>query len=179
MTTLAQYKAMLYINRHRLDDELEIQADIMDRISTQVVILNSKMIEAKDDLAQTEGRLAEDVREDEPKLTVGMIEAKVKRDPTRLRAWQKYQAARADHEAWTGLLDAWRQKGYSIRTLADLYSAQYFTMSSTQLSDRQRRRNEETDEGRASLRRAGHLDRELSPAAELPKPEVPRRRVTS
>lgn len=177
MSTLEQYRTMLYVNKHRLDDELEIQGDIMDRISTEVVIRNTRMIEAKDDLAKTEGRIAEELRDGDVKLTVGMLDAKVKRDPDRARAWQKYQAARADHEAWGCLLDAWKQKGFSIKTLADLYAANYFTLNATQLSERQRNRNEQVDEGRAALRRAGHQSRLVDPAEEASKTAAtPRRR---
>lgn len=178
MATLDQYRAMLRVNKHRLDDELEIQPDIMDRISTQVVIHSSKALEAKDELAKLEGRLAEGFRDDDAKLTVGAIDAKVKRDPERVRAWQKYQLARAEHEGWVGLLEAWRQKGYSIKTLADLYAAQYFTLSSTQTSERQRKRDEEQDENRAALRRASHGSRHISPTEGVTsETETPRRRA--
>ena len=175
--TLDQIRAMLYINKHRLDDELQVQGDIMDRISTQVVLRNSAMIEAKDDLAKTEGRIAEDLRDTDVKMTVGMMDAKVKRDPERLRAWTRYQAARAAHEAWAGLLDAWKQKSYSIKTLADLYAANYFTLSNTQTSERQRQRDTSVDEGRAALRRASHVDRLVNPEEEITKASTPRRRT--
>jgi hypothetical protein len=178
--TLAEIRAMLYINKHRLDDELQIQGDIMDRISTQVVLRNSAMIEAKDNLAKTEGRIAEDVRDTDVKMTVGMIDAKVKRDPERMRAWERYQEARAAHEAWAGLLDAWKQKGYSIKTLADLYAANYYTLSSTQTSERNRSRDDAVDAGRAALRRASHGDRLIDPEKEIVKTSqqvTPRRRT--
>lgn len=176
MSTIETYRAMLPVSKHRLDDELEIQPDIMDRIATQVVIMNSRMIEAKDDLAKVEGRLAEDVRDDEPKATIGIIDAKVKRNPERARAWEKYQAARATHESWVGLLDAWRQKGYSIKTLADLYAAQYFTLNSHQVSQRQRDRDAQGDANRREARIAGHGTRRID-AAEETQPKSSRRTI--
>jgi hypothetical protein len=173
MHTIEQFRAMLRVNKHRLDDELEIQGELMDRISTQVVIFNSKMIEAKAELARAEGLLGEEIREAEPKITVGALESKVQRDRNRVGLWQKYQQARATHEAWTGLLDAWRQKGYSIKTLADLYAAQYITLTSTQVSERQRARDENQDDLRASMRKSGHSDRLVDVAKEA----APRRRT--
>lgn len=164
MSTLEQYRNMLYINKHRLDDELEVQGDIMDRISTQVVRRNTAMLEAKDELAKIEGRLAEEYRDDSSlKLTAPLIELKVKRHPERTRAWEAYQRARAEHEAWAGLLEAWRQKGYSIKTLADLYAAQYFSLSSIQSNQRQR----DVDDLRAGMRTSGHQVRRINPAEEI------------
>jgi hypothetical protein len=175
MTTIDRYRSMLPVLKHRLDDELEIQAQVMDELSRQVVTLNSRMIEAKDDLARIEGRIAEDIRDDEPKLTVGGVDAKVKRDPTRTGAWQVYQKARSDHEEWSGLLEAWRHKGYSIKTLADLYAAQYFSLDSHQSREkhpahRHSRANDDTQsEARAEIRRAGaHSRSELSKEPEAP-----------
>ena len=34
MATYEQYRAMLPVNKHRLDDELEIQAQLMEQITT-------------------------------------------------------------------------------------------------------------------------------------------------
>lgn len=156
MTTLLQYRNLLMIHKHRLDDELEIQAQVMDQISTQVVIQNSRSLEAKEALSQIESRLLEDARDSDTKVTVSQAEAIVKRNPERRRTWEKYQQARAEHEAWVGMLEAWRQRGYSIKTLADLYAAQYFTIDSTHLSQRQRDRLASGDEVRANARKASH-----------------------
>lgn len=146
MPTIQQYRAMLVVNKHRLDDELEAQADVQERISREVVALNSAMLAAKDKLARVEGRLAEELREDEPKLTVELRAAKVARDPTRMSAWEALQSARAQHEEWSNLLEAWRQRGYSIKTLADLYGAQYFSLRSAPARSPQDRRNEQRED---------------------------------
>lgn len=175
--TLEQIRAMLYINKHRLDDELQIQADIMDRISTQVVLKNSAMLEAKDDLSKVEGRLGEDFRDGEVKLTVGQLDAKIRRSPERVRAWDRYQQARAGLESWQGLHEAWKQKSYSLKALCDLYAAQYFSPDSHQVSERQRSRDEQVDTGRAALRRSSHTDRTIDPEKEIGKTETPRRRT--
>ena len=151
---LDQYRKMLHVNKNRLDDELEMQSDFMMRISSQVVALNSSFLEQKDLLAQLEGRIAEDVKEGDLKLSLSAIDAKVKRDANRIKSWQKLQACRAELEEWQGLLDAWKQKGYSIKTLSDLYAAQYFSVDSTRVSERQQKRDEEGDQRRGAMRRA-------------------------
>ena len=139
MPTYEQFRAMLPVNKHRLDDELEIQAQFMEQISSETIRQNARMLEVKSNLEKLDGRLAAEFRDDEPKATVGAIEAMVKRDAGRVKQWEIYLAALSEHLKWQGLLDAWRQKGYSIKTLADLYSAQYFQLSSHQAQQRSER----------------------------------------
>jgi len=129
---LDTYRKMLRINRNRLDDELEIQSEMMDRISTRVIAASTRASDAKDSLGRTESRLFDDVKESETRVSNPAAEARVKRDPERIKAWTYYQRAREEHEAWTALFEAWRQRGYSIKTLADLYAANYFSLSSAQ-----------------------------------------------
>ena len=176
--SIDRYRTMLPVLKHRLDDELEIMPQVMDELARQVTLLNSRMIEAKDQLARIEGRIAEEVREDEPKLTVSGIDARVKRDPERIKAWQEYQRTRSEHEEWSGLLDAWKHKGYSIKTLADLYSAQYFSLDSHQSREKHpARRSEVSDrdqqEARAKIRIAGN---QPTPSLTQSDEEKPRRR---
>ena len=179
MTTLDNYRAMLSVNKHRLDDELEIQPDIMMRIASEVVTANGRMIEAKDDLGRIEGKLSEEIKEEDPKLSLPAIAAKVGRHSDRLRAWQVFQETRTTYERWNHLLDAWKQKGYAIKTLADLYAAQYFSTNSTTSPAANEVRDVQL---RAEMRKAGNGFRvEPSPdakAAPEPPPATRRRLVT-
>lgn len=163
--SIDDYRRKLRVNKHTLDDELEEQPDIMDRISRKVVELTTKANEAKDEVARTEGRLAEDVKEADPKLSLPATEAKVRRAPERIRDWQQYQQARALLEEWQGLLEAWKNKGYSIKTLSDLYAANYFSVNSTTMTERQKRRHDDDpSEARASLRRASTRSSDEAPS---------------
>ena len=75
--TYEQFRTMLPIHKHRLDDELEIHAQLQEQISHETTLRNSRMLEAKEDLAKTEARVADDLREDDPKLTVAAVQAKL------------------------------------------------------------------------------------------------------
>jgi len=130
MATLQKYRAMLPVNKHRLDDELEVQAEIQERISAEVVALNSSMLQAKDDLGKIESRLFLDLKDDGDKQTEAQIRARISRHEERVRAWRTFQEARQELELWEGLLKAWEKRGYSISTLADLYGRQYFSLRS-------------------------------------------------
>ena len=153
-----QFRAMLRVNKHRLDDELEIQAELLEKIGVECARQNSRQIDLKAKLEQIVGRLSEDIRDDEPKLTVGAVEAKVKREQDYQDAWTSYQSARAEHERWTVLQEAWRQRGFSIKTLADLYGSEYFKLDSTHIRAKAVRTEQEAfnqgQEARAGLRAA-------------------------
>lgn len=124
------YRRLLPVRKNRLDEDLEIQSQYMDEIAQQVTAANSRMLRLKDELAREEAALSKEMREDYPKLTVGQVAEHVIKAPRRIQAWREYADARTEHETWSHLLDAWKQKGYSIRVMADLHAAQYFSPTS-------------------------------------------------
>lgn len=153
MATLEQYRNMLSINKLRLDDELEIQAENQERIGREVAFLNTRMIEAKDELACVEARLVEEFRDGSTK---DLAEAKAKRHPDRRRAWEKYQAVRETHELWSNVLSAWVTKGYKLADLGGLFASDYFAITSISRPDGNRRRdlNAADENSRQALRSA-------------------------
>lgn len=128
MTTLEQYENMLRTNKDRLDEELEIQAELQYRIGAEVARLNSKMIEAKDKLARIEGEVIDRVKERDSKATVDQAKARMLADPHRQQAWSVYQELREVFERWTALYDAWVTKGYKMADLGALFAADYFAV---------------------------------------------------
>lgn len=158
MTTLDNYRNLLRIDKHRLDDELEIQAEMQERISSEVARLNTRAQEAKDELARTEARLLEDAKDRDPKLTVSQLEASVKRHPDRTKAWAKYQAVRETYEEWVGMLDAWKTKGFKLADLGNLFASDYFAVNSLSRDrdrkDRGEDRRAPDDKQRAAIRDA-------------------------
>lgn len=144
MSDLATFRDMLRINKHRLDDELEIQADVMDRISSRIAALNSQKDEAENDLKLCEAKLFRELKDNDEKITDKAADSAVKRDPERARAWTRANDAEALLRQWQGLYEAWKARGFSINKLCDLYAAQYFTKDSHSISSRSdRRRGEE------------------------------------
>lgn len=124
-----EVRALLAVDKHRLDDEFEIHADIADRIGQEVTRAARGEAEAKDRLAVLEARLgAQYRREAETKLTKDEVESLVLRDAERGSAFRAYQDAIADHSEWKTLRDAWKDKGYSIKGLSDLFGESYFAL---------------------------------------------------
>ena len=135
---ITTYRNMLRINKHRLDDELEVQPDILDRIGQRVTVMNSRALEAADELKRHEANAYFSIK-DADKLSETAIKEKVRIAPARLQAWGRLQAARSELEEWQGLYEAWKQRGYSLKELVSLYSAQYFTASPHSNVDRSER----------------------------------------
>lgn len=127
---LSTYEKMLRINKDRLDDELEIQSEIQQRIAMQVSELNTQMLDAKEGLKQVEADVTHRVRRasGDTRVTDKQVESEMLRSEDRIQAFQRYSRIREQHERWSSMLESWRQRGFSLKTLADLYTAQYFTI---------------------------------------------------
>lgn len=156
MTTLDQYQKMLRTNKLRLDDELEIQAEMQYEIGAEVARLNSKMIEAKDTLARTEAELLEEYKRLNDKLTVDQAKGRVLTHQDRRKKWAVYQELREAHELWEAMLSAWIVKGYKMADLGTLFSADYFAI--TTVSGSSRREPSRADEERRTAVREASTD---------------------
>lgn len=125
---LSTYEQMLRIQEHHLDEELIIQAETMWRICERVRVMDGRVLETADALKRAEGE-AFSAR----KLDGGTdkeSEQAARNDDGRKAAWQRWQLARSEQQAWQSMLEAWKAKGYAISKLCDLYAAQYFTKDS-------------------------------------------------
>lgn len=129
MSTLKYYRDMLRINKGALDDELERHAQLQDEISRHLAVANSEMLARKDTLERITATVVNDLKAE--KLNDTVATGLAKKDPERMAAWRDYQDAREEHEEWLGLLAAWQSRGYGIKTLADLYVAQYFSLGTS------------------------------------------------
>lgn len=144
MSDIATFRNMLRPNKNRLDDELEVQADVMDRISTRIASLDLVYDQAKAELDMVEARLFKGFKEDGDKVTDKSAAASVIRDRDYIAAQRKLGDARLNLAEWRGLYEAWKARGFAINKLCDLYAAQYFTKDSHSISTRSdRRRGEE------------------------------------
>lgn len=131
MTTLAHYRGLLRTNKHRLDEELEAQAELQDRIAQEANLRDRDADRLADELKRIEGRLAADAKASDPKLTVDQVGAKVRRDRERLAAWERWQEALHEAREWSSLLEAWKVKGFTLRDLGALYGSDYFSLTQT------------------------------------------------
>lgn len=132
---LQRCRALLRINKHALDDELEVQAEYQEEIGRRCELLEHRVSTLKDELARTEARLIEEFRDG---ATKDLAEAKAKRHPDRRQVWDRYQEAVEAHALYSNLLDAWKAKGKDIHALGKLFGDQYFSLTAKSVSHRRR-----------------------------------------
>ena len=127
------YDEVVAINKHELDRELEVQAAFTFTISEHKSAAALRVSQTKDYLAVIEAQLRARIRRnwggrEGPKQTEADILAAVQEHHDRLIAWDDYQKARHMLERWEGLFETWKQRGFALRGLGDLYEANYYTI---------------------------------------------------
>jgi hypothetical protein len=128
---LQQYRNAVRVNKHRLDDELEIQAQFLEDIGRQVALIESKCSMLKENLDRVEARILVDLRtRAADKMVAQEIAARVTNAPERIKEVQLLAQAQHELAEWKALYEAWRQRGYALKTLADLHGQQYFSVTS-------------------------------------------------
>jgi hypothetical protein len=127
---LRQFTSNLRINKHDLDTELEQQSQILFDIAEKLATSNSRRDQAKEDLTVKESELAETIQSEDPKLGVAKVNVRVNAHPSRTAAWRDYVAAKKDAELWAALHEAWKARGYALKSLCDLQLANYYTTNS-------------------------------------------------
>ena len=169
LTTVDDYYPLIPINKHDIDRELEVQAELLLRISESKTRAASRMHEAKDELATAESRVYMKIRESGVKYTADETKNKVQQDSKRYEAWKEYQAARHEYDRWEGLFESWKQRGFAINKLGDLFLGGYFTTAS--ITGDKQQRNAEHQHNRQAIAKA----RTTAKAEE----STPRRRLIS
>lgn len=129
MSDLAYYRSLLRVDKHTLDDVLEVQAQFQDEISRELALANTRMLALKDEMDRSTADAWQDLKAE--KVSDTLAAGLAKKDPERMRRFAAYQEAREYHEQWQGLSEAWKSRGYSIKTLADLYVAQYYSIGTS------------------------------------------------
>lgn len=155
LNDIRTYQGMIRIRKHHLDDELEMQAELLHKISDCTVRAKSDAMAAKDELDRIEGSIYSDAKQEHPKATVPELQGITMRNPARRESWKKYQQARQDQEEWEGLHEAWKSRGFALRALVDLRLASYYTSDSPSSSEHNDGRRALNEARRAAQERQG------------------------
>jgi len=131
---LNEYRGMLRISKHTLDDDLEVQPVVMERIGDMLVGLNTEVLERADALKRVESRVFADAKANGESDKLADMTAR--RSAERTEAWNRLQDARTEHERWQALQDAWKSRGYAIKELVSLHSANYFVVGPNNIGSR-------------------------------------------
>lgn len=154
--TPSHYRAALRVDRHALDDALERQADDFGEIGLQLVRAEARADALAADAKRAEAQALVDVRGRQDKITVAEQEAAVRLHPRVVAAQDAARRAAEDAAEWRMLHVAWKERGYAIKGLAELYAANYFTASSHSMP----RAREDRDAGHMEARERMRAARE-------------------
>lgn len=124
------FQRLLPIQKHELDEELALQAEFLHHISQHLVKAKSRAAQAKDRLEQTEARLYASYKASEGKITVQELHGLVTQNRERIQDFQTHQAALDNLGDWEGMYEAWKARGFALRSLVDLRLSNYYTPDS-------------------------------------------------
>jgi len=149
-----EIKDRLTINKHLLDDELEVQAAIQHMISELLSRSTQSVERLENELEEIESRIYINKSGElhaGKKPSVEYLKASVRTDGRRREKFLELIAARAEHERWEGLYYAWRSRNNALESLSKLAVANYFVVESTY--DRNREASERNQKNRPQRRR--------------------------
>lgn len=144
---LEHYQARLLIDKHRLDDQLEEQAQILDEIGQHRAKAASALTQAKESLSTYEAQIYLDAKNGG--LSDTAAKSAVSADRGRRSFVSEHTSAREEFEAWESLYEAWKARGYALSKLADLHNGSYFAHTQT-----------------SAGRRSSDIDRDAAAASE-------------
>lgn len=135
--TLQDLEPGLLIDENRLEQACARHPDLFYRVSKRLTHEISLRDMAKEQLAnveaETDARIREEAAEDEDakKLTEKEIESR-KRLDSAVKKWRdQYLAYSHSVAQWTALKDAFLQRSYMLKSLGELYVANYYSDTST------------------------------------------------
>lgn len=129
MDLMSELRARLRVNKHALEDELETQAEVLDRIGREVSRADSRAQAAADRVKRMEASAFSDLKAGGSSDRVSELAAR--RDPDRMKAFDESVQARQELDDWRSLHEAWKARGFSIKELVALYQSKYFEMGTT------------------------------------------------
>ena len=136
LLTMNQIEPMLHISKNLLDDELEKQSQVMYSISEAVAEHYTDYMRVKDALEVCEAGLYVDIKRDTAKITADEVKSTIQIDPERRALFARVCTEQRLHQKWLGLLEAWKQRGFALKSLADLAVANYYTVDTTYADNR-------------------------------------------
>lgn len=165
MEKLDEFQAMLMIDHNQLDVELCRQPSIFMEVGSNAVYAGAVVETLKGDLKEAEAKIGLILRaefEDKgKKVTEAIITASVATQKHIVKHREKLGDALLTYQEWQCLRDAFMQRGFILRDLAQLYIAGYFSSDSV----KQVEPGEEYD----AIRQRHAEGRKGKPAARRPK----------
>jgi len=120
-----------YVTRLRVD-KMDLQKEILDQVElcaqvmTEAHVLRWEAERQKEICAETEALVFLRVKEDlSKKRTVDEIKATVTTDPQVIADKKRYIDLKEGHDKWSILADGYKNRGYALRELVEIYNQEF------------------------------------------------------
>ena len=123
-----EFRSYLNIDKHNLDNEIVQQPSLLFEVSEAYAEAAAERDRLKEALAIVDATLDASVREElnGGKVTEAIVKNRIQSDPAHENSFNEYIEAKQKADVLGALKDAMHQRGYLIRDLAALYTANYF-----------------------------------------------------
>lgn len=132
------FKEYLQIDKHALDEELVKHPTLLFEIGEAYVEAVAERDALKEQLATTDATLDGMVRKEleitGEKATESIVKNKVQSHPLHQTASDAYLSSKLKADTLAALKEAFSTRGYMLRDLCQLYTANYFEQTSTKSS---------------------------------------------
>lgn len=138
--SVSELRAALKIDRYNLDEDVERQPELFFEVAEAAALARSEQDQAKDSVDEVESRLDVDVRQKaerkDERITEKEIKARIRQHPERIAAMKNYLELKLGTEMLDQLRDSFKQRGYMLRELVQLYLSSYYQDASASGSSR-------------------------------------------
>ena len=133
-TKPTDFEKALVIDRNNLDQELIRHADIFYRVAEAYMTAIDKRDTAKDNLGKVDAEIGLKLRKraetKAEKMTEIKLQSMLQVDTTHTKAVDRYLRAKAEADKFGVLKESFQQKSYMLRSMVDLYTANYYSIES-------------------------------------------------
>lgn len=137
---IEEFREYLKIDRSSLDDELMRQPTLLFKISEALVEATAKRDALKDFLVRMEAEIDQALRAkfetSGDKYTEGQIKSLILTEKSRCLTNKNFLAAKAEVDQLAALKEAFHQRGYMLRDLVSLYTANYYQIDAVRATSK-------------------------------------------
>src|SRR5690348_14596091 len=130
MIDIEKHKALLAIDKSALDEEISTQPSLFYAVAEGFIEAAAERDACKEELttvdAQLDGQVRMVLASTEEKVTEAMVKNAVQTHKDHQAAFDTYMEAKTKADLFGAMKEAFAQRGYMLRDLAQLYVSSYY-----------------------------------------------------
>lgn len=134
--TIREARTWLRIDRNNLDDEVEQQSVLHERLADAAAMMRSQMDAAKAAVDDVEAEITVEIfntaeKQDEKAPVVAQMKAMVQSDKGRKKAYAEFLDLKYQTEQWDQIRESFRTRRYMLQELAQMWRDGYYQEAGT------------------------------------------------